>query len=87
MNDRQRILSEDDEALIVFIAVCLIFSIVIPILLLISPGFVKDGPLLCSLFVLAVLGPGFMLSNQDMRYLLSGIVTYCTSFIELMMAV
>lgn len=75
MNNNERILSEDDEALIVFLALCLIFSIFIPILLLFSPSFVKDGPLLCSLFILGVLGPGLLLSNTEMRFLLSGIVT------------
>lgn len=72
MQDRRsRGISEEDEALIALIGVCLLFSIFVPLVLLFSPEILKETPLFLSIFVISLLGPGFTISLRDMRFLLN----------------
>lgn len=62
-------LDEEDNAILVLLALSLVMSIVIPFLLVISPTIVADGPLIMSLLLLII--AGLLLSLNDMRFLLS----------------
>lgn len=72
MQERQnRGILEEDEALITLIGVCLLFSIFMPMVLLLSPEILKEAPLFLSVFVISLLGPGFTITLRDMRFLFS----------------
>lgn len=73
-NDAQehpRALTEEDEALLAFIAVCLLFSILMPLVLLLTPEAAVEAPLYISIFIVSLLGPGFTITLKDMRFLLN----------------
>lgn len=71
IQERQRQLSEEDEALLALVGVCLLISILMPVVLLLSPEILKEIPLIVAVFGVSLLGPGFTITLKDMRFLLS----------------
>lgn len=67
-------LSEEEQALLILLALSLLVSVCLPVMLMISPNLLKDGTVLVSLMLLTIMGPGFFISLQDMRFLLCCIV-------------
>lgn len=88
MQNREAAAREDDEALLFLLLMGFIFSVLVPVFLMVSPSFVKEGPLLTSLFVVAIVGPNFLISLTDLRFLLAGILSaslfMCNYFIPIL---
>lgn len=80
MNNNNQIahiaLSEEDEALLALVGICLIFSIFMPLVLILSPEVLKEVPLFLSIFVVSLFGPGFTISLREMRFLLTWLNSY-----------
>lgn len=68
---QNRGLSEEDETILALVGICVIFSVCMPMALLVSPDILKETPLLISVFAISLLGPGFTITLRDMRFLLS----------------
>lgn len=73
MNGTEQRLTEEDHAILILLALSLLLSVFIPFLLVISPTLITEGPLLISITLLAMIGPGLIITLHDMRFLLSGV--------------
>lgn len=68
MQVRRETLTEEDEALLALVSVCVLFSVFLPLALFISPEVIKEALVLVSVVVISLFGPVFSL--REMRFLL-----------------
>lgn len=81
MNDEELEFQEEENALLSLLAISLIFSVVIPFLIILSPSLISDGPFLITIVLLAIIGPGMFISSQDLRFVLNGLIA-CTTILH-----
>lgn len=69
------VLQEDDQTFVVVIIFSTVVSIFIPLLVLLTPGFILEGPLLVSLVILTAVLPGLFISLSDIRYFMANVLS------------